>query len=170
MGGYQDWIATHYGSDPVYTGTRVLFIRKGTEFNWKDPNELKGLRLGILRADKPPSQFKEAIEKGYLKIDKGNSEEINFKKLVHKRINMIAINYDVGIETMKNALSKAERNQIVAHPDPLRISIYRVNFNKKNNEKSLKLLKKFNEGLYILRKKGIIEKMLEASRRGEYKM
>ena len=168
-GGYEAWIDTHYGSDPLYDGSFVFWMRKGTELDWRNTEELKGLRIGLLIGEEMPVQLQDADKKGYLRVSKVATTKQNIKMLLSNRIDLIALNYDVGIEVMKNTLSASEREKIVAHPDPLRVSLYRVLFNKKNGEKSVRLLDALNTGLYLLRRNGKIEKMLEASRRGEYK-
>ena len=167
-GGYENWIDTHYASDPLYSGTFVLWVRRGTTFNWKNPEELKGLKIGLLIGEIIPVKLQEAYEAGYLQVEYVATNEQNIKKLNLNRIDMLALNYDAGIDAINNTLPISARDNIVAHPDSLRVSFYRLLFNKKNKQKSIMLLERFNAGLHYLRMQGKITKMLEASKRGEY--
>ncbi|MCJ8339945.1 MAG: transporter substrate-binding domain-containing protein [Pseudomonadales bacterium] len=167
-GGYENWIDTHYASDPLYSGTFVLWIRQGTTFNWKNPEELKGLKLGLLIGEIIPVKLQKAYDEGYLQVDYVATNEQNIKKLFFNRIDMLALNYAAGVDAINKTLSIAQRDKIVAHPDSLRVSFYRLLFNKKNKQKSIVLLERFNAGLHYLRMQGQIKKMLEASKRGEY--
>ncbi|EPJ55879.1 MAG: hypothetical protein OFPI_02240 [Osedax symbiont Rs2] len=167
-GGYDNWIDTHYASDPLYSGTFVLWVRRGATFNWKNPKELKGLKLGLLIGEIIPVKLQQAYDQGFLQVDYVSTNEQNIKKLFFKRIDMLALNYDAGIDAINKTLSASQRDEIVAHPDSLRVSFYRLLFNRKNKQKSILLMERFNAGLYYLRSKGHIRKMLDASKRGEY--
>jgi len=167
-GGYDNWIDTHYASDPLYSGIFVLWVRSGTTFNWRSPKELKGLKLGLLIGEVIPVKLQQAYDEGYLQVDYVTTNEQNIKKLLFNRIDMLALNYDAGVDAINKALSISQRDKIIAHPDILRISFYRLLFNKKNKQRSIKLLERFNAGLHYLRSKGQVKKMLEASKRGEY--
>ena len=168
-GGYDNWIDTHYASDPLYSGTFVLWVRSGTTFNWKNPKELKGLKLGLLIGEIIPVKLQKAYDQGYLQVDYVATNEQNIKKLYFNRIDMLALNYTAGVDAINKTLSASQRDKIVAHPDSLRVSFYRLLFNRKNKHRSIELLERFNAGLHYLRVQGQIKKMLEASKRGEYK-
>lgn len=168
-GGYTDWIDTHYGSDPVFKGEYVLFIRKGLTLNFQAPESFKGLTMGNLIGEGVPDQLQEIVTKGYLRIESVENSISNFKKLVAKRIDMIALNRDVGLSIMRQALSETEREQITTHPEHFRLSLYRLVFSKSAKKKSLYLLEKFNDGLEILHTSGRIREILDAQKDGEYK-
>ncbi|MCX4026253.1 hypothetical protein H0A36_15045 [Endozoicomonas sp. SM1973] len=114
--------------------------------------------------------IQQAIKKGYLTIETTKSIDQNLRKLAMGRIDLVSLNYDVGITVSNDTLSKEERGKILPHPDPLRVSLYRLLLNKKNKERSLKLLDKFNTGLYLLNKENKIKEMLDASKRGSMKL
>lgn len=166
-GGYDNWIDTHFGSDPLFTGDYVIWTKKGKSFNWKNPEELKGMTLGVLLGEDVPEQLKEAHEKGYLKISEVNTYEQNFKMLLVDHIDLLSVNKDTGNGIIRT-LSKEDQDKLDMHPVPLRISFYRLLLNKKNSERSKLLLEKFNTGLHILKSQGRLKKMLEAADRGEY--
>lgn len=168
-GGYTDWIDTHYGSDPVFKGEYVLFIRKGLELDFNNPESFKGLTLGNLIGEGVPDQLQEvAKKKGYLEVQSVTTVSSIFLMLATNRIDMIALNRDAGLNAMGLYLSEAQKKQITIHPDPFRLSFYRLVLSNNYKTSSLKLLEKFNAGLDILHTKGRIKEIIEAERRGEY--
>lgn len=133
-GGYESWIDHHYGSDPIFTGAFVLWMRKDNLVDWRNMENLKGLKLGVLHSEKSHFHIQQAIKKGYLTVDTTKSIAQNIEKLVLGRIDLISLNYDVGMKVSNNILSEEERNKIIPHPDPLRISLYRLLLNKKTKK------------------------------------
>jgi len=168
-GGYDDWMETHHGSDPVCYGPYVIWVRKGTHFKLSDPKSLNGLTLGIGLEEGVHEKFQKAVDLGYLQVEKTESVEQTIEKLLLGRIDLFAKNYDVGLEYINKIVPENKRDQIVLHPEILRLSLYRLLFSKANGRESINLREKFNIGLHMLRQEGKIEEMLKANRRGEYK-
>lgn len=164
-GGYTDWIETHYASDPVCRGDYVLFIRKGLVVDFNKPDTLQGLTMGNLIGEGIPDQLQEVVKDRLLEVESTATVKSMFQMLGSNRIDMVAINRDAGLTAMGRFLSKKQREQISIHPDRFRVSFYRLVVSRKNKEKSLKILEKFNTGLDILNAEGRMNEIIEAGRR-----
>jgi len=167
-GGYEDWYDKHAGSDYIFSGEYVLWQLKGNTFNWKNTSELKGLTMGISSSTKMPVALAEAHKNKIFDVFEVTREEQAFEMLLKKRVHFIPMNLEVGRGMIEKTISPEDREKIIPHPVPIRISLYRLIFSRKS-KKSMELMEIFNHSLYILRKAGKIDQYLEDSRQGLYK-
>jgi len=68
-GGY-DWFGSwdHYGSDYIYSIPYVYYQKKGKPINWRNPEEMKGLEVGIRAGDEPSQYLRNLQKKGIINI------------------------------------------------------------------------------------------------------
>ncbi|ETR73610.1 MAG: amino acid ABC transporter periplasmic protein [Candidatus Magnetoglobus multicellularis str. Araruama] len=168
-GGYLSWAKDHYGSDPVMSGElRLWTLNDSPIINWRNPKEIEGMTLGVIRGEKGGEYLDNLINAQKLKIKEITHEEQKFKMLLAKRLDLSILNLDSGLVTIRKLIPEKDWDKIVPHPDPIRVSHYRVLFARQNPE-SLSLLEEFNDGLYKLKQQGVVDKMLKESMNGSYK-
>jgi polar amino acid transport system substrate-binding protein len=138
-----------YFSDVVFDGQSVLFHLKSYPFHWRGYPQMAGVRMGGTAGyqytfDKYPG----------IKIDRAAAtDELNFRKLVAGRFDVLPANLDVGRAIMRSALTPGQAAQITWDPHPYNITHYHLMLNQRNraNQRYLAL---FNKGLKRLRESG----------------
>ncbi len=171
-GGYAwigDW--AHYGSDYIYSIPYVYYQRKGKAIDWTNVEEMKGLKIGIRLGDDPNHHLRELEKKKIIEIQSAPKNLNALQMLALGRVDLVPIQSKAAEYLIKSGqLEESYANKIMENPVPERVSLYRVIFPyKKLPPKRLEeLLQALNHGIYVLRKQGKIEKMLEAHDRGEY--
>ena len=89
----------HFPEEPLSESSSVLFHLKGKPYAFAGLKDLKGLTIGTILGYKYSKEFLEA---GYFKREPVKTEEQNFHKLLHGRIDMLLTNKNVGLFTAKN--------------------------------------------------------------------
>lgn len=157
-----------YFSDPIFEKYLVFFHLKSFPFQWESYDDLKKYKIGITRGYFYGEKFKEAVEKGIIKIEDAKSDEQNFKKLVNNRIEIFPISILTCYHIARKSLSPAEVERITYHPKKLApTSSNYVIFVK--NERGKRMLQLFNKGLKRLKESGKVDQYFEESEKGEYK-
>lgn len=98
-------------------GATIFYKSKDSSVEISSIEDFKGLRVGVVRGDDYGEIFAKAKEKGLIKIeaiDEANYDLQNFRKLMAKRVDVIAINNIVGPFLVKkeNLINKIERLQL----------------------------------------------------------
>ena len=144
-------------SEPICFATYRFFYKKermGENFNYNKLTELKQYRIGASRKYwYVPIFYKEG-----LKLDFVSSETVNLKKLFIERIDLFPEEEIAGWYLIRELFPK-EINQFAVTKTILRRApMYLVVSKKYPN--SATLVKKFNEGLIIIKKNGIYDKIV----------
>ncbi|WP_051311648.1 substrate-binding periplasmic protein [Zooshikella ganghwensis] len=154
-------------SDAVITLRTVFFHRKDYTFDWKTWNDLSGLVVGVTRGYFYGDGLKQAIEQNIVKADIANSDYLNFKKLLAKRIPLFVAEAEIGYEILATKFPATSRELITNHTRPLREAHWYL-LTSKRNEKAQYWINKFNQGLKKLKATGRYEKMMDDVMTGEY--
>ncbi|ABC32128.1 ABC-type amino acid transport/signal transduction systems, periplasmic component/domain [Hahella chejuensis KCTC 2396] len=150
-------------SDTVIDLKTVAFYKKGSGFDWSDAASMKGKKLGGVTGYS--YGFDDEEKSGLVSIERVSSADANVKKLLAGRLDAYMEDLDVGSELMN---SMGVMDQVEVHPKPIKEKSYHLILNKSQPENK-KLMDAFNRGLQALKDSGEYDKMIEASRRGEYK-
>lgn len=124
---------THYVYEPLIESSWSFFIRKEDEgkIKYDSFEDLKGHKIGVVRGYAYTPEFWDYIKKEN-SFEEVNVDELNIKKLIGKRFNIIIMDYVNGLSLLKNM---GLTDKIVVLPKPLkRISLYAV-FSKKTIDK-----------------------------------
>ncbi len=157
----------HYFSDTLFDETMVFFHLKTTPFDWKTCNDLKGIEIGTVNGSYYGKEFEKAEKGGKLTIQKVHSDELNFRKILYKRIAISPKNLDAGLSLLHSEFKPEERKLITYHPLPLDRGPLVLMFSKKV-KKNKRMLILFNQGLRQLKKDGRYDQFFKESRRGDY--
>ncbi len=83
-------------SDPVFIEKQVLFFLKSKPIQWNTINDLKKKRIGAVFGYIYGEEFKKAEEIDIITVDRVQSDALNIKKLLLRRVDAIAMSQLVG--------------------------------------------------------------------------
>ena len=138
-------------TEPIIRNPLTLFVRKNAILKFNTLEDLKGLKIGVMRGysygtvfDESPLFMKEAAD----------SHESNFYKLMHRRIDAYLCDKLTGIHvaTKNNLMS-----ELVILPKPVIIMDGYIGFTK---GKHRKVIKKLNKAIIEMHQNGEIEKIV----------
>ena len=145
----------------------VLFYLKKKAFDWQSIQDLKGLkiagRLGYTYGEK----FDAAIDAGTFKFERVDKDEINFKKLLAGRVDLVISVLNAGEESLKKEFTPEQVSQVTYHQTPARIAGYHLLLTKELPENEA-LMKKFDEGLKKIQANGTFDKIMADMKAGVY--
>ena len=148
----------------MYNGKLVFFKLKSGDFDWDTLEDIKkhGFKVGTDRGD---ISFSELQSAGVYVQGLGNYE-INFKKLLYKRIDAVSMDQLSGMNVI-NKMSKEDQDKIVVHPKPYRESPTYTMFSK-IHPKGQYYRDKLDSGLRKLKASGKFDNMLSDLYSGGY--
>lgn len=157
-----------YLSDPVMEERIVFFYRKDNPLeHWERLEDLEGFSIGAVREYTYTTEFWELGERGTLTLELATSDEINFRKLLQERIDLVPITDITGLELLRTEFSAEEAEKLDFHKKPMMVNTGHVLF-PKENEDSERHLRDFNEGLARMKEDGTYDRLLEDLLDGEY--
>ncbi|MBF0225832.1 MAG: transporter substrate-binding domain-containing protein [Desulfobacterales bacterium] len=157
-----------YISDPVVESGYVFFHLKNLPFDWNNIEDLKGYKIGGTLEYNYGEPFENAEKKGIINVIRIPKDELNFAKLLGKRIDIFPMTLDVGYTILHENYTPEVVSTVTNHLKPLRVDPLHLLLSKKI-PKNKELIILFNNGLKKLREIGKLDEYLDASRRGEYK-
>ncbi len=150
-------------SDPVIIGKSVLFHLKDKKVDWNRPEDLAKYKIGGTLGYKYSFEHLSNIV-----IERVTSDELNFRKLLWKRIDLFPSDKDAGYVILNKHFTQQEITQITYHPLPYDQTSYSLMLSKKHPN-SKHLLALFNAGLKELKASGKYSQIISAQESGKYK-
>ncbi|MDE1462493.1 substrate-binding periplasmic protein [Spartinivicinus poritis] len=154
-------------SDPVLTLRHVFFHRKDLQFDWRDIDDLKQYKIGVTRGYFYGEQIQEAIENSLIDTEVGNTDIINFKKLIANRIQLFIVEPEVGYELLAKNFSESDRKLLTNHHRAIQERQWHLLISNKVSQAE-EWLERFNKGLAKLKSQGTIDKIMEDVIMGQY--
>nr|WP_320191530.1 transporter substrate-binding domain-containing protein [uncultured Desulfobacter sp.] len=130
--------------------------RKDSLSGWKTIDDLKPYTIGIISGYTYRDKMDQAIENGFLKTEKANSAECNFKKLLGKRFDGFLESESVVMSFFQK--NPEYRNQIIHAPQVVSKDIFRIGISK--NSPFAQRLSEINRIIYEMKKDGTIDRIL----------
>ena len=156
-----------YYSDPVLNEQFVFFHLKTTHFDWHTLEDLQGLMIGGGSEYSYGHEFDEALAAGKIIIERVPTKHQNWRKLLLGRIAIYPEEINVGYSSLKQLYHIDKRQLITHHPKPLLNNVSYLLF-PKSSEKSISLMRIFNQKLHLLRESGRYETYFKAFHDGYY--
>jgi polar amino acid transport system substrate-binding protein len=142
---------------PVILDVSSMFYRAGDEKPvWTDYSELKGKRIGITRGYTYPPDFNTLAKTEVLEVETADTDELNLKKLLAKRIDLFPSNDLITYKLLNEKFSERERSMI-AKTDQVYIAIETYLLISKKAPNAKELAEKFAKGLESMKKDGTHE-------------
>ncbi|HTI44822.1 MAG TPA: transporter substrate-binding domain-containing protein [Candidatus Nitrosotalea sp.] len=145
-------------SDAVITSTSVFFYRKEAPFSWMTMADLAGKRIGVTAGYSYGVVFDAAVADKQLTVDAAKDDATALKMLVMRRVDLVVMNRDVGLDILHRrldpdvaALIDYDRKPIDSQPSYLAIA--------KSSPRADTLIADFNRGLAKLRSDGALEQV-----------
>lgn len=160
---YSDKRAKHFVySDPIIRSGNVFFHRKDSNFDWNTYEDLKGLTVGTTSSYLYSEEFHQAASIGIFKTNSIPSEELNFKKLIRGKIDVLPSNKYVGNHILKFKFSKADAAQITYHHKFLKSTELHLLFSRMTGNSKF-FSARFNAGLKKLKQSGKFHQYIQQS-------
>lgn len=149
----------HY-SDPLYTGKYVFFNLKTHPFKWKSYEDLKGIKIGATRGFGGMGQaFITAEENKVIDVERLADDTLSFNMLLLNRVQAVASDLDVGYALINKIFDEKNRKLFTHNEKLIQNAKYHLVM-PKSQIKSEHLIKKFNQGLALLKKTGRYEVLI----------
>ena len=144
--------ADYYFSEPVIYVDSALFHLKGAAFDWKTIDDLRAWRLGAAAGYSYGESWDSAVRSGRLVVDEAADDATNLRKLLHGRVDAVAMQIDVANYLMRQ-LTPQEVSQITRYPRlldhaPSCLAVSR------QQPGAAELIVRFNRGLQRLKDSG----------------
>ncbi len=116
-----------YTNVPIHVSSLVFYVHKERPIQYKMMDDLKGLKIGLVRGFKTSPAFDQYKEKKWFEIAETTEVDQSFKMLELKRVDAVLYNHHVGAYILKNL----ELDDIIALPTPLISRAAYITFSKK---------------------------------------
>ena len=157
--GAAGWVPTserlmdYYFSEPIIYVDSALFHLKRVPFDWKTIDDLRKWRLGVATGYSYGEQWDHAASSGQLVVEEVATDAMNLNKLLHGRVDAVAMQVDVADHLMRQLLTPQEAAQITRHPRlldhaPTCLAVSR------QQQGAPELLARFNRGLQRIKESG----------------
>ncbi len=156
-----------YISVPVLEVKFVFFHLKSLPFTWETIDDLKGRTIGMLLPTKLSQAFEEAMKSGKLHVDRASTIEMNFSKLLLKRMDLFVTDIDVGNAILNRHFKPEEATSITYNSKPVHAKPMYLLLSKKI-QKNGRMIQSFNRGLKQLKANGKYDQYFSESRQGKY--
>lgn len=153
-------------SDVVISANEYLFHLKELDLHWETIDDLAGLKIGGTLHTVYPA-FKTAEDRGIITIERSGTYANLFRRLLKKRIDAIPQVKQVGFYLIRKTLPSADQGKITYSPTIIQKRQYHLILSKSIAENAA-FLRKFNEGLQIIKESGKYAQLLSALVEGEY--
>jgi len=156
-------------SDAILERTVAFLYHKNkkNEFDWKEMDDLSGMRVGATRGyhytDKLVA-FRKTKKAIFEEVD---TDEQNIRRLLLGRIDTFPMNIVAGMELLRTKFTPNEVHQLDFHPRPLNTTSGMLLF-PKVNKRSKQIRDIFNIGLKSIRDDGTYQKMMDGLLKGVY--
>lgn len=155
-------------SEPVLNIDFVFFYLKSKPMgDWNTLDDLKKYRIGITRGYTYTKEFWAAVKSKKLEAEVVTDDKQNLLKLLNGRIDVMILDPVVTYALIRKSFNPNVRQLIETHPKALAQIPGSLLFPIKLKE-SPKLLKIFNQGLAILKKEGVYQKLWNKLLNGYY--
>lgn len=155
-----------YYSDVVVTDSEYLFHLKEFALDWKKVEDLKGITIGGTLHTVYPV-FEQAQQQGILTIERAGTYENLYRRLLKKRIDAIPQVWAVGKYLIRTTLEPLDQDRITFSPSIVQTREYCLIFSKELRANK-PYLKRFNQGLSIIKKNGRYAQLHQALEQGDY--
>jgi polar amino acid transport system substrate-binding protein len=143
-----------YYSEPLQSDRTVFFHLKSNPLaDWKTLDDLKGKRIGATLGFTYTVEFWDAAKSKRLDVQEASSDDLNFKKLLKGRVDLVPSDPLVGQKILLETFGADVAGTVTFHPKPLVAPTGHLLFSKQL-ENGEDLVSTFNRGLAKLRESG----------------
>jgi len=149
-------------SDTVLEAQSVFFHRKGYDFRWTRDADLVGLRIGGVAGYEYRFEDVPGVH-----LDRAPTEELNFRKLVAGRIDVVAASLDVGRYILRTKFRPEEAAGVTVAAGGHGTTQYRL-IMRRAEPANTGYIERFNRGLRKLKESGKYDQYMADLAAGRY--
>ncbi|HEY0588980.1 MAG TPA: transporter substrate-binding domain-containing protein [Pseudoduganella sp.] len=149
-------------SDTVLEAQSVFFHRKGYHFKWTRDADLAGLRIGGVAGYEYRFEDVPGVH-----LDRAPNEELNLRKLVAGRVDVVAASLDVGRYILRTRFKPEEAAVITVATVGRGSTQYRL-IMRRADAANAGYIERFNRGLRKLKESGKYEQYMADLEAGRY--
>lgn len=142
-------------SKPIFQKKGYIYHRKDTLIDWNTFEDLKGLRIGVVRGHNYGDDFQLAVNKYNLSLVEVSTVEQNFKMLLAHRIDIFLAVELTAIQLLRDPLYK---DKIVPTSKAYYTKDYHIGFSK--NSKAIYLLPDVNNVIDSMQRDGSLQDII----------
>ncbi|MBD2839347.1 transporter substrate-binding domain-containing protein [Pseudomonas sp. JM0905a] len=146
-------------SDPVVESTYYFFHRKDHPLDWQRVSDLKDVRLGGALGYDYGAAFQQAERDGQIKVKRLSGEEQGLRMVLAGRLDAFPMDKVVAFALLNDKFTSADRARLSFHPLPVRSDSLHLMLSREVPGNA-ELIKRFNEGLTLLRDSGKVARYL----------
>ena len=167
IGDYDVLLAAYYTEErakklaysaPIGKAEVVLLKLKSQHITYSSLKDLSRFRIGHIRGSAVSSEF-DAAEKAFLNIQYVSHPELNIKKLLHHRIDLVVEKKQRLIQLMSTTFVKEAAKLDFVSP-PLKVNHFYNAFSRKKHQYRTRL-NDFNKALQVITEDGTLAQILK---------
>lgn len=151
-------------SKPLLVVDKALYHLKSVPFDWRQVDDLRRWRVGATAGYSYGRQWDQAVSSGWLKVEEVTLDEQNLRKLLAKRIDVVAMETAVADYLIRTRLSPEDAALITHHRQLVAQTSISLALSRQR-QGSAQLLQRFNRGLQRLKSSGKYDEFLAEHRR-----
>lgn len=145
----------------------VFFHSKGSRFDWRNFEDLKGLKVGATEGYNYGKRFNEAEAAGIINVEIAPDDKTNLKKLLGGQIDLFPGDLMVTYTQIRDSFTLQEAAQLTHNSKAIFEEPIFLIF-RKNVPGNKQMRERFNEGLWILKESGRYDQIITDSMAGKY--
>lgn len=142
-------------SKPIFQKKGLIYHRSDRNFQWNSYEDLKGLKIGIVRGHNYGDEFKNAVKEYNLTLVEVSTVEQNFKMILADRIDIFLAVELTAIQLLRKPMYT---NKISPASKPYYTKDYHIGFSK--NSKAIYLLPDVNRIIDSMKKDGTLQDII----------
>lgn len=149
-----------FSETPLGEASVVFFHRKDVNFDWKTVDDLQGYKIGVMQGYATAEEMETLKKEGKkLNLDYATTEQLKFKQLLNRRIDIFPAVEPVGQYILRENFTPAEIAQITHHSLPWKTKQLHVVFSKKN-PRTQQLYEAYERGIKKLKASGRFDEIM----------
>ena len=148
-------------SDPLFTETLVVCVKKGQRFSFRGIVDLKEKRVGVNRGWSYGEVFDNTRKSGLFDAEEATDNFSNMKKLLADRVDCIIVD---ALSLNRILKQKGWENKVEMLSPPAAVNSAFLVFAKHTHQTHL--LKRFNQGLIKIKEDGTYNRIIESFMNG----
>lgn len=151
-------------SKPLIVVDKALYHLKSVPFDWRAIDDLRRWRVGATAGYSYGRQWDQAVGSGRLKVEEVTLDEQNIRKLLVKRVDVVAMETAVADYLISTRFSPEDAALITHHRQLVAQTSISLALSRQRQD-GAQLLERFNRGLQRLKASGKYDEYLAEYRR-----
>ncbi len=148
-----------YLSAPIIHEENILVHHINLKVVWESIADLSTYTIGATNGYNYGKAFEIAESNGIISVERENTDEQNFKKLLNNRVQIVLADRSTATTILNKLYEESNSKNYIINKKSINKRSLHILFSKKHRD-SERLLKEFNKGLKILQQSGDYQNIL----------